>query len=65
MAQDAETRQTARFSHIFARLLELQNYVWDPEIEPFHSSYDNYHFFGYQKPSRERPLSRSALTSPT
>jgi hypothetical protein len=34
---DAETGRTARFSHIFARLLELQNYVWDPEIEPFHS----------------------------
>ncbi|KAF2027874.1 hypothetical protein EK21DRAFT_70998 [Setomelanomma holmii] len=62
---DAETERAARFSHIFARLLELQNYVWDPEIEPFHSSYDNWHFFGYQKHSRERPPSRSAATSPT
>jgi hypothetical protein len=32
-----ETRRTARFSHIFARLQELQNYVFDPEITPFHS----------------------------
>ncbi|KAH8727929.1 hypothetical protein GQ44DRAFT_769990 [Phaeosphaeriaceae sp. PMI808] len=62
---DAESGRAARFSHIFSRLLELQNYVWDPEIEPFHSSYDNYHFFGYEKTNRERPLSRSALTSPT
>jgi hypothetical protein len=29
--------RTQRFSHIFARLQELQNYGWDPEIEPFHS----------------------------
>lgn len=28
-------------------------------------SYDNWHFFGYQKGSRERPPSRSAATSPT
>jgi hypothetical protein len=34
---DNETRRTARFSHIFARLLELNNYVWDSDIEPFHS----------------------------
>jgi hypothetical protein len=34
---DAEKSRAARFSHIFARLLELQNYVWDSEIEPFHS----------------------------
>jgi hypothetical protein len=63
-ATDTDTRRTARFSHIFARLLELHNYVWDPEIEPFHSSYDNWHFFGYEKTSHERPSSRSALTSP-
>lgn len=60
--------RAARFSHIFSRLLELQNYVFDSEIEPFHSSYDNWHFFGYQKrPLQERPRSRgrSAVTSPT
>ncbi|KAL6710566.1 Chk1 protein kinase [Coniothyrium glycines] len=68
MAADPETQRTARFSHIFVRLLELHNYVWDPEVEPFHSSYDNWHFFGWQKPPKqERPLSRgrSAITSPT
>ncbi|KAL5120883.1 Chk1 protein kinase [Pleosporales sp. CAS-2024a] len=60
-----DSGRTARFSHIFARLLELHNYVWDPETEPFHSSYDNWHFFGYEKPSsRDRPPSRSTLTSP-
>ncbi|KAH4006879.1 hypothetical protein HBI56_033610 [Parastagonospora nodorum] len=63
---DTETGRAARFSHIFARLIELHNYVWDPKIEPFHSSYDNWHFFGYEKTSSaERPSSRSALTSPT
>jgi hypothetical protein len=34
---NAETERTARFSHIFARLQDLHNYVWDPEVEPFHS----------------------------
>jgi hypothetical protein len=34
---DAEAGRSARFSHIFARLTELPNYVWDPELEPFHS----------------------------
>ncbi|KAI0574978.1 ATPase [Pyrenophora tritici-repentis] len=70
MATNGEKARKAYFAHIFARLQELPNYVWDPEIEPFHSSYDNWHFFGYEKkPARqqERPLSRgrSAVTSPT
>lgn len=29
--------RTQHFSHIFARLQELQNYGWDTDIEPFHS----------------------------
>ncbi|KAI4640040.1 hypothetical protein J4E93_008840 [Alternaria ventricosa] len=61
--------RTQHFSHIFARLQELQNYGWDTDIEPFHSSYDNWHFFGYEKqaPRQDRPQSRerSAVTSPT
>ncbi|KAI4931184.1 hypothetical protein J4E85_003773 [Alternaria conjuncta] len=61
--------RTQHFSHIFARLQELQNYGWDTDIEPFHSSYDNWHFFGYEKqaPRQDRPPSRgrSAVTSPT
>ncbi|CAO2654204.1 Nn.00g109370.m01.CDS01 [Neocucurbitaria sp. VM-36] len=63
-----QSGRAARFSHIFTRLQELQNYVWDPEIEPFHSSYGNWHFFGYQKtPQHERPSSRgrSAVAFPT
>ncbi|KAF1834834.1 putative histidine kinase HHK1p [Decorospora gaudefroyi] len=69
MAADEETGRTARFSHMFARLQELPGYVWDPAVEPFHSSYDNWHFGGIKKvpPRQERPLSRgrSAVTSPT
>lgn len=37
MATEEESGRTARLNHIFARLLELQDYVWDPTIEPFHS----------------------------
>ncbi|KAI4947363.1 hypothetical protein J4E91_006715 [Alternaria rosae] len=61
--------RTQHFSHIFARLQELQNYGWDTDIEPFHSSYDNWHFFGFERqaPRQDRPQSRgrSAVTSPT
>lgn len=37
MLTQGESGRTVRFSHMLARLIELQNYVWDPEIEPFHS----------------------------
>ncbi|KAF2799442.1 two-component sensor protein histidine protein kinase-like protein [Melanomma pulvis-pyrius CBS 109.77] len=53
-----DSERGAEFSQVFARLLELPNYTWDPEIPPFHSSYDNWHFFGSQKATRERPISR-------
>jgi hypothetical protein len=43
MSVNRETGRAARFSHIFARLQELPNYVWDPEIEPFHSVSDRHH----------------------
>jgi len=67
MATERESRRTARLSHIFARLLELQDYVWDPQVEPFYSSYSHWHLFGYQQASHKdaRPLSRgrSAVAS--
>ncbi|KAF1916144.1 putative histidine kinase HHK1p [Ampelomyces quisqualis] len=44
-------------ARMFARLLELQHYVWDPQLPPFHSSYDNWHFSGYEK--TRPPLARS------
>lgn len=37
MPPDGESGRAARFAHILVRLQELPNYVWDPEIEPFHS----------------------------
>lgn len=37
MATTEDSGRTQRFAHIFARLQELQNYGWDPAIEPFHS----------------------------
>ncbi|KAF2739491.1 hypothetical protein EJ04DRAFT_573054 [Polyplosphaeria fusca] len=57
-ASDADTSRKTKFSQIFARLLELPNYTWETDKEPFHSSYDNWHFFGVQKATKERPLSR-------
>jgi hypothetical protein len=40
MTTTQDSGRTQRFSHIFARLQELQNYGWDPAIEPFHSVRD-------------------------
>ena len=42
MTTTQDSGRTQRFSHIFARLQELQNYGWDPAIEPFHSVRDPY-----------------------
>ncbi|KAI9875826.1 MAG: hypothetical protein M1830_007946 [Pleopsidium flavum] len=31
---------------LFERLAQIAGYTWDQSIEPFHSSYDNWHVFG-------------------
>ncbi|KAF2753706.1 putative histidine kinase HHK1p [Pseudovirgaria hyperparasitica] len=41
-------------SQIFQRLSEIPGYTWDTEKEPFHSSYDNWHFFGRRIPEAHR-----------
>ncbi|KAI0025269.1 putative histidine kinase HHK1p [Xylariomycetidae sp. FL0641] len=33
-------------ARIFERLRQLAGYAWDESHQPFHSSYDNWHFFG-------------------
>ncbi|KAF1983499.1 hypothetical protein K402DRAFT_382601 [Aulographum hederae CBS 113979] len=44
---------------LFERLLEIPGYTWYPDFAPFHSSYDNWHFFGHRDASAERrPSSR-------
>ncbi|MCJ1313739.1 hypothetical protein MMC25_007419 [Agyrium rufum] len=42
---------------LFERLAQLNKYVWDNTIPPFHSSYDNWHVFGIQTTSASRALS--------
>jgi hypothetical protein len=46
---DGETRKTS-LSHIYPRLQEaLQDkYIWDPEIEPFHSVSRNTYYYMYR-----------------
>ncbi|KAF2268395.1 putative histidine kinase HHK1p [Lojkania enalia] len=61
-AAEPDSVRGSRFSQILARLLELPNYAWDTDIEPFHSSYDNWHLFGVQKATHERPISRGRRT---
>ncbi|KAF2202202.1 hypothetical protein GQ43DRAFT_439896 [Delitschia confertaspora ATCC 74209] len=50
--------QGAKLSQILARLLDLSSYTWNTDTEPFHSSYDNWHFFGVKKNLKDRPISR-------
>ncbi|KAK7516133.1 uncharacterized protein IWZ02DRAFT_51046 [Phyllosticta citriasiana] len=40
---------------VLLRLSELPGYSWDADAEPFHSSYDNWHFFGIQRSPRPAP----------
>ncbi|KAI9791180.1 MAG: hypothetical protein M1816_004172 [Peltula sp. TS41687] len=34
------------FPRIFDRLAQIPGYTWDRSVEPYHSSYDNWHVFG-------------------
>ncbi|KAF1979878.1 putative histidine kinase HHK1p [Bimuria novae-zelandiae CBS 107.79] len=56
--EDLDTDRSALFAQILSRLLDVPNYSWDIEIAPFHSSYDNWHFYGTQKITSDRPVSR-------
>ncbi|OCL11555.1 hypothetical protein AOQ84DRAFT_373926 [Glonium stellatum] len=44
----ADDERGLKFAQILSRLLELPGYSWDIDREPFHSSYDNWHFFGFE-----------------
>ncbi|KAF1963424.1 two-component sensor protein histidine protein kinase-like protein [Byssothecium circinans] len=62
-ATEDDPSRSARFSQILERLVELPNYTWSADFEPFHSSYDNWHFSGVRKATR--PISRrSSSRSP-
>ncbi|KAF2147305.1 uncharacterized protein K452DRAFT_293751 [Aplosporella prunicola CBS 121167] len=50
---DEDATPEARVAHqVLLRLAELPGYTWDADTEPFHSSYDNWHFFGVQHNTR-------------
>ncbi|OCK81994.1 hypothetical protein K432DRAFT_424503 [Lepidopterella palustris CBS 459.81] len=51
--------QGARFSQIISRLAEIPGYSWETDREPFHSSYDNWHFFGIQNIFKDGTHSRT------
>jgi serine/threonine protein kinase len=53
-----EEDHQGRLALILSRLTDLQHYSWNTDIEPFHSSYDNWHFVGRQK-ENPPPLSRA------
>ncbi|KAH8695518.1 putative sensor histidine kinase/response regulator [Talaromyces proteolyticus] len=38
-------------ARLFERLASIPGYIWDPSIEPFHSTYDNWHVFGIRQSS--------------
>ncbi|KAF2742680.1 hypothetical protein M011DRAFT_432568 [Sporormia fimetaria CBS 119925] len=60
----ADARRLATFTQLLARLQELPNYTWDLDVDPIHSSYDNWHFFGYYRPPRDRASSASRTSAP-
>ncbi|KAF2640308.1 hypothetical protein P280DRAFT_428266 [Massarina eburnea CBS 473.64] len=60
---EEDASRSARFSQILSRLTELPDYIWNADIEPFHSSYDNWHFSGVQKAGRPVSRGRSAGNS--
>ncbi|KAL8832988.1 MAG: hypothetical protein Q9170_004587 [Blastenia crenularia] len=45
--------------HLFERLSYLSGYTWDQSIEPFHSSYDNWHVFGIQHAKTDKSAGAS------
>ncbi|KAL8941410.1 MAG: hypothetical protein Q9216_002255 [Gyalolechia sp. 2 TL-2023] len=44
---------------LFERLSYLSGYTWDQSIEPFHSSYDNWHVFGIKQAHSEKSTGAS------
>ncbi|KAL1969582.1 hypothetical protein VTN77DRAFT_8135 [Rasamsonia byssochlamydoides] len=49
-------------ARLFERLALLPGYTWDQTIEPFHSTYDNWHVFGIRQ-SFDSDVSTPAATS--
>lgn len=59
-----KTVQPERVARMYERLREgAPNYTFSDEVTPFHSSYDDWHFFGKRKPKATR--SSTDLKSPT
>ncbi|KAL9586432.1 MAG: hypothetical protein Q9203_003864 [Teloschistes exilis] len=44
---------------LYERLSHLAGYTWDQSVEPFHSSYDNWHVFGIQHAQRDKTTAPS------
>lgn len=58
------TADTSPFKRIFERLADdLPKYEFNDRIPPFHSSYDNWHFFGRRRPTKLSADARAASSS--
>ncbi|KAK3314985.1 hypothetical protein B0H66DRAFT_452847, partial [Apodospora peruviana] len=51
-------------ARIFERLRQIAGYAWDDSARPFHSSYDNWHFFGTRFVSAYSTTGTPAPASP-
>ncbi|KAI9827133.1 MAG: hypothetical protein M1819_007024 [Sarea resinae] len=60
-----EAELPAAPSRLFERLSSIPGYVWDESIQPFHSSYDNWHVFGKRRISHDESSSLSSASSVT
>ncbi|KAF2770401.1 hypothetical protein EJ03DRAFT_382079 [Teratosphaeria nubilosa] len=56
------SEDAAYFKRFYQRLrAELPGYEWFDNLAPFHSSYDNWHFFGRRKPKRGSDARKKSL----
>ncbi|KAI9811780.1 MAG: hypothetical protein M1827_005325 [Pycnora praestabilis] len=49
---------------LFKRLAQVPGYTWNQSVEPFHSSYDNWHIFGLRRLGKAPPLNGTSSPEP-
>ena len=67
MDREAEDdAKVAPFKRFFERLRDdVPGYEFNDRVPPFHSSYDNWHFFGRKKPSKSAAARKSSTSTVT
>ncbi|KAF2457500.1 putative histidine kinase HHK1p [Lineolata rhizophorae] len=64
--QQLDSSTSQQFAHLLGHLNEIPGYTWSADLLPFHSSYDNWHFYGVSPspiPHHSQAVSRSQRSS--